>query len=333
VSDGNIKLDVQLILRLEGGTLTPYAVGTYAVGEVFTLPLTAPNLDPDMLPDREMYAITIDGAKYWYYANEDDNNAASEEFWEALYSLESAWQSAYDKVLAAYRAAIENDFADFGEDIVSGELWLQRYDHKNLADDVFYYICATHKKYGTCKNNNVSGLALERLALASIRRQISILMIASEDMEGGVDTLQGRKRLAIEGMIDKALASIRDYQDYLVKSYEHFIDGVIDEAEHKIFKDGFNRQIEAAERNISSLRRDLDRIGDDAQTQEMIAYFSAHGNISALDRRAVASLIDSIIVYDSKEVEIRLRYLCDFDDPPEFAEQACLVPALEGSVI
>jgi hypothetical protein len=33
VTGGNIELDVQLILRLEGGTLTPYAVGTYAVGE------------------------------------------------------------------------------------------------------------------------------------------------------------------------------------------------------------------------------------------------------------------------------------------------------------
>jgi hypothetical protein len=170
VSGGNIELDVQLILRLEGGTLgnspstvtgkdieagtlTPYAVGTYAVGEIFTLPLTAPEIDPDMLPDREMYAITIDGAKYWYYASEDDNNAASDEFWEAMYALESAsaptapttpaassgaWQSAYDKVLAAYREAILTDFTDFDEDVVSSELWLQRYDHKNLAADVYY---------------------------------------------------------------------------------------------------------------------------------------------------------------------------------------------------
>jgi len=189
------------------------------------------------------------------------------------------------------------------------------------------YICSTHKKYGTCSNNNVSGLTIERFALAFIRQQITAMIIASDDVEdGGVQTLQGRKRAAVEGMIGKALASIRDYQDYLVKSYEHFVDGVITENEYRMFKDGFNRQIESAERNIAGLRRDLDNMGDDARTREMIRHFKAHENITALDRRAVVSLIDSIIVHDSKTLDIRLRYLCDFGAPPEFTDSCVLSP-------
>ncbi|MDR1320990.1 MAG: recombinase family protein [Gracilibacteraceae bacterium] len=204
---------------------------------------------------------------------------------------------------------------------------------KNSGKSYVNYICSTHKKYGTCKNNNVSGSAIERYTLASIQKQIAGLVSPPEIEDGcGIETLQGRKRLAVEGMIDKALQSIRDYRDYAVKAYEHFVDGVINETEYKMFKEGFRRQIEAAERNISGLRRDLEYIGDDVRSRSMIKHFKAHENLAALDRRAVASLIDSIIVYDSKHVEIRLRYLCDFDTPLEFTDRDCLVSALEGAV-
>jgi hypothetical protein len=195
------------------------------------------------------------------------------------------------------------------------------------------YICSTHKKHGTCRNNNISGAALEKLALTSVRRQIAGLIDVS-DVEGdfGAETLQGKKRLAAESMIERARASIREHQDYLVKSYEHFADGVIDEAEYRVFRDGFNRKIEAAERNIKGLRREIERIGDDARMKETMERFRAHGNIAALDRRIAVSLIDSIVVRNAKNIELRLRYFCDFDAFPEYAETGR--PALsEGTVV
>ncbi|MDR3278604.1 MAG: recombinase family protein, partial [Oscillospiraceae bacterium] len=195
-----------------------------------------------------------------------------------------------------------------------------------------YYICATHKKHGTCENNSVSAAAIERFALESIRQQIAGLVVASELEGGGVDTLQGKKRLAVEGMIEGALQSVREQQGYLVKSYEHFVDGVITEDEYRVFKDGFHRQIESSERNIVNLRRDLENIGDDARTREMVEHFKSHENITALDRRAVVSLIESVIVYDGKHLEIRLRYVSDFDAPPEYMEFD-RQPVLEGAVV
>ncbi len=178
------------------------------------------------------------------------------------------------------------------------------------------YICTTHKKHGTCGNNNISGLAVERYALASIQRQIAALSdAASAAFDGDINTLQGRKRLAIEGMIDRAAQSINEHQEYLVQALKHFMDGVIDEAEYVMFRDGFRRKIESAESNMANLRRDLESISDDTRAREIVEHFRAHGNITALDRRAVASLIDSIIVYDSKNIEIRLRYFCDCGEP------------------
>jgi DNA invertase Pin-like site-specific DNA recombinase len=186
---------------------------------------------------------------------------------------------------------------------------------KSNGKSYVYYICATHKKHGTCGNNSVSEAAIELFALESIRKQIAGLIIALEIEGGGIDSLQGKKRLAVEGMIEDAMQSIREQQSYLVKSYEHFVDGVITGDEYRVFKDGFHRRIESSERNIANLRRDLENTGDDARTREMIEHFKSHGNITALDRRAVVTLIDSVIVYDNKTLEIRLRYLSDFDTP------------------
>jgi DNA invertase Pin-like site-specific DNA recombinase len=196
------------------------------------------------------------------------------------------------------------------------------------------YICATHKKHGgTCGNNNISELAIERIALASVQSQIAAFVVASDIENGGADTLRGKKRLAVEGMIEKARQSVRDCKEYLVKSYEHFADGVITESEYRMFKADFNRKIESAERNIEGFKRDLETVGDDARTREMIRHFRKHENITALDRRAVVGLIDSVVVRAGKNVEIRLRYLCDFDAPTELAEPGPAAPVSERAVI
>jgi formylmethanofuran dehydrogenase subunit E len=186
------------------------------------------------------------------------------------------------------------------------------------------YVCATHKKSGDCAGTSVSGLAAERFALDSIRRQIAGLIAASDMENCGIDALQDRKRLAVEGMIESVLQAIREQREYLVKAYEHFVDGVITDAEYRMFKDGFARKIENSERHIASLRRDLEQLGDNARTREMIEHFRAHENITELDRRAVVSLIDRVTVHDAKNVEIGLRYLCGFGATPVSAERAVM---------
>jgi len=46
------------------------------------------------------------------------------------------------------------------------------------------YICTTHKRYGTCKNNNVSNMKLEETAFTAIRTYIDGLLSATEVADG-----------------------------------------------------------------------------------------------------------------------------------------------------
>lgn len=185
------------------------------------------------------------------------------------------------------------------------------------------YICSTHKKYGTCRNNNVSVKAIEQFTLLSVRNQVAAMVDAGGIFGGaGLAELKSRKRAAIEAMIERGMETIRENSDLLVKSLVHFNDGVVTQDEFQIFKAAFNRQIADAENNIAALRSELNGLGDDRRGMEHIERFKELGNITELNRRAVATLIQSITVYGGKEFQITFRYAAAFGETAPAPQRA-----------
>jgi len=192
------------------------------------------------------------------------------------------------------------------------------------------YICSTHKKTGTCQNNNVSELALGKLVLNSIQSQVQQFENPDEVVNGLTATaLRGRKQASIESMIERNIQTIKENNDYLVKSYLHFDSGVISEAEYQMFKKSFNLQIETAEGNIAALRNELSRLEDDTTAKLLIDRFLEHGNVAELNRRVIAGLVKSVVVYSNKDVAVNFRY-ANFDLPhgaySEFSDKSSIPP-------
>ncbi|MCL2189284.1 MAG: recombinase family protein [Defluviitaleaceae bacterium] len=176
------------------------------------------------------------------------------------------------------------------------------------------YVCATHKRFGTCRNNNISGKKIEEYILLFIRKHVDGLLSADETVDGiGLGELKSRKKLTYERMIEKSLDSIKEYNAFIVKSYVHFLEGVITQKEHDMFRDDFYRQIDDAEKQITHMRHEIERLGDNVASRELIEQFKAFGNITALDRRIVVGTIRSIIVHSNRDIEINLRYGIGFD--------------------
>jgi len=184
------------------------------------------------------------------------------------------------------------------------------------------YICTTHKRYGTCKNNNISSLKLEKSALTSIQKHVEGLLSAEEVADGiGFGELNDRKKAALESMVEKALLSIEEYNGYIVKSITHVVNGVISQAEHDLFKADFFRRIDDAKKHIAHLKGEIERIVSGSNNDELLEQLKSYGSITELDRRMVIGLIRSIIIGGSNDIEIRLRYDSEFD---EFTEPASL---------
>jgi len=171
------------------------------------------------------------------------------------------------------------------------------------------YICSTHKKTGTCSNNNISELALRKLVLFFVQQQVAYLMSPGEAAADiAAADLRGRKQAAIEGMIERNSQAIKENSEYLVASFKHYDSGVISEDEYQMFKRSFNSQIQSAEENIAALRDEMSRLEDDLTARKQIDRFLEHGNITELDRRIVAGLLKSIVVNAGKDVTVNFRY-------------------------
>jgi len=171
------------------------------------------------------------------------------------------------------------------------------------------YICSTHKKTGTCQNNNISELSLNKAVLYAIQSQVEQFTNPDELVNGFTATaMRGRKQASIENMIERNMQTIEENNDYLVKSFRHFADGVISEPEYQMFKKSFNIQIESAEGNIAVLKDELNRLEDDTTAKRLIERFLEHGNIAELNRRVLAGLVKSVVVNGNKNVAVVFRY-------------------------
>ena len=182
-----------------------------------------------------------------------------------------------------------------------------------------YYVCSTYKHYKSCKNISINNDSLEKHTLFSISKQVEGLLSADEITANiGLDELKSRKKSALEGMITKSLQSMEEYNGYLVKSIAHMVDGIINQSEYELFRNDFRRKIDDAEKHIAHLQAEITRLEDDVRSRELVERFKSFGNITELNRRIVVGFIHSIIIYGSKEMEIRFRYDCEFSDVPEF---------------
>ena len=185
---------------------------------------------------------------------------------------------------------------------------------KKNGKEYINYICSTHKRYGTCKNNNVSSRAVEEFVLLSIQRQIAALSAAEElSGETGLDAMKSHRKSTFEKEIEKTLCSIQEYNSYLVKSYTHMASGVISQDEYNLFREDFRRQIDDAEKNISLLQREIDGLSDNKKARELLDRFKVHENTTELDRAVIVCLIHSITVNSSKDIGIRFRYESGFE--------------------
>jgi DNA invertase Pin-like site-specific DNA recombinase len=186
-----------------------------------------------------------------------------------------------------------------------------------------YYVCSTHKRYKSCKNVSISSDNVEKHTLATIRKQIESFLSTDEITANvGIGELKIRKKAALKTMIEKLQQSMQEYNEYLIKSCTHMIDGVITQSEYEIFRNDFRRKVDDAEKHIVHLQSEILRLEDDSRGRELIEHFKSYGNITELNRRIVVGFIHSIIIYGNNEMEIRFRYESEFSDISEHTDIA-----------
>ena len=257
-------------------------------------------------------------AKYYYRPREEwsiheDNHEPIVDLW----TFEVVQELMAMDTRVAPGANLTNIFSGFVICGFCGRSMIVKTTKKKNGASYVNYICSTHKKYGTCQNNNISAKKIDKAALLTVQKHVDMLLNTDTLFNGMNETeLRTRKQSAIHKMIDRNLKSVNDNRDLLVKTCEHLVRGVITEDEYQIFKTAFNNKITEAENNIAMLRKELENLSDNTQAKEHIERFKAYGNIKELNRRTVVTLLKSITINGNKEISINLRYAAEFNNIP-----------------
>ena len=183
-----------------------------------------------------------------------------------------------------------------------------------------YFVCSTYKK-GGCTSHRISEKLLYDSVFGALSGHIRdcveisrVLSFINDMTLHRLETEKFQKQIADKESEIKKLANRR------VKLYEDYTDGVINRDEYERFKAIFETRSSEAEAALITLRGELERAVSGGESNLWIDYFKKYENMRNLTRQAVVELIERIDVYEDKRLEVKMRYLAEFEDTACYIE-------------
>lgn len=187
-----------------------------------------------------------------------------------------------------------------------------------------YYICAAHKNEKTCFAHTLRDNALEEIVTEALKRHIQNVIDLSALLElTDTAALQQAGVRKLQGRLDKKQEEIDRYQRLLRSLYESLTDGIIDREEYQALKKTYTVGRDEAEGQADTLREEMSRtLEHTINNRDWMEQFRKRGNIVALDREIVVSLIERILIYKDRRVEIVYRWQDEFQYQADLLLQA-----------
>ena len=177
-----------------------------------------------------------------------------------------------------------------------------------------YYVCATHKNEKTCFSHGIRDTALTEIVLEFLKKHIRDV-IDLADLLAMTDTaqLQKAKVQKLRERLDTKGAEIDRYQRLLRSLYESLADGLIDQSEYQNLKKSYTNRRVQAEEQADAIRVEMEQeINCSDQGLGWIEEFRRYQNIEVLDRSIVVRLIERILIFRDRRVDIVYRWQNEF---------------------
>ena len=197
-----------------------------------------------------------------------------------------------------------------------------------------YYVCAAHKNERTCSAHSLRDMALEEITLELLKKHIQDVIDLSELLKmTDAARLQKASMRKLRDRLAQKEAEISRCRTLLRSLYENLADGVIDRTEYRDLKKTYARRKAEAEKQAGAIREEMALdAGGSADSRGWVERFRCHRNITALDRAIVVTLIEQILIYRERRVEIVFRWHNEFKRCAELLPQAQQASPREGAV-
>lgn len=190
---------------------------------------------------------------------------------------------------------------------------LTRYKSFNLTKQgyhVYYsYICPKHTS--GCSFTSISEADLLKAVYKTVRTQIALALELEKLLKGLRSNQAVRKKLSmVEQEIKRLKEQIAEKESYRRSLFESLSKNIIDEATYKDMQKTYAEEIELLQTKLDNIKRDGDDLAEfvapENQILKKIMNFSEDKTISF---ELAHTLIQTIIVNDSKHIEITLKFI------------------------
>lgn len=198
-----------------------------------------------------------------------------------------------------------------------------------------YYVCAAHKNEKTCYAHSLRDSILDEIISESVKRQVQSVL--------GMEKIQELTRMVMlqkagvkkhQERLDKKNEELSRYQRLLCSLYENLTEGVIDREEYQRLKRNYTALLSEAKRQAESIRTEIGRIMESAaEEKSWTDQFGKYLNPAMLDRAVVVSLIERILIYKDKQVEIVYNWQDEYQQLAGLLLQAQDMTHLSGTEV
>ncbi len=181
-----------------------------------------------------------------------------------------------------------------------------------------YFDCqeyfSSHQKH--CHCHAVREDKVEQLVLQAIQCQIDLVLKIDECLKYlDLTMLTEMDRKRLNRQIEIHSADVEKYKNLIRHAYEDLYSQVLTQDEYMSFRDEFEIKKRTAEKSLYEVKNELEKVNNKTSRHyKWVEHFIRYQNVEELTREMVIELIDSIVIYDKKHIEITLAYQDEYNE-------------------
>ena len=177
------------------------------------------------------------------------------------------------------------------------------------------YECGTYHRKGNtkCSSHFIKKEILDSIVIHEIERQAELALKESDKDEllKAADRKREIKKRCEEAdqKIERLQKELEGVQKYKKRTYENYVDGILDKDEYLSYKSEYERQDHDIREKIRQTEQEKENFGEAEESYEnWIEKFVKYGKLEEVTREIVTELIDRIIVNGDKSIDIVFKY-------------------------
>lgn len=183
-----------------------------------------------------------------------------------------------------------------------------------------YFVCASNKYGNGCTSHSYSMKSLEKAVLNAINVQIHFMTDLKEKAaQYGENHLKTYRMRKFDCLIEEKRREIDENKEYRLRLYESMAEGVISREEYNKLRKRYSEKINDGEEAIQQLNIQLQKYAAGSeQDTSWIDSFLKYQEVTVLTRDLVLTIIDRIIIYENKTIEVIFNFRNEIEHLQEF---------------